>query len=100
MKRNSPPEGLGGFVPDCGPRHLGNVAKQEIDMRSLIQCTEAFELSASISQHGPVGYHLKLIGFIPSANHPEEQVRFQGMFSKTELQALRDFLDAAIKESA
>jgi hypothetical protein len=68
-------------------------------MRSLIQCTEAFELSASISQHGPVGYHLKLIGFIPSAIHPEEQVRFQGIFSKTELEALRDFLDAAIKES-
>ena len=69
-------------------------------MRSLIQCTEAFELSASISQHGPVGYHFKLIGFIPSANHPDEQVRFQGMFSKTELKALRDFFDAAIKESA
>jgi hypothetical protein len=68
-------------------------------MRSLIQCTEAFELSASISQHGPVGYHLKLIGFIPSAIHPEEQVRFQGIFSKTELEALRDFLDTAIKES-
>ena len=69
-------------------------------MRSLIQCTEAFELSASTSQHGPIGYHLKLIGFIPSANHPEEQVRFQGMFTKTELQAFRDFLDAAIKEPA
>jgi hypothetical protein len=69
-------------------------------MRSLIQCTEAFELSASISQHGPIGYQLKLIGFIPSANHPEEQVRFQGIFSKIELEALRDFLVAAIKESA
>jgi hypothetical protein len=68
-------------------------------MRSLIQCTKAFELSASISQHGPVGYHLKLIGFIPGANHPEEQVRFQGIFSKIELEALRDFLDAPIKES-
>ena len=69
-------------------------------MRSLIQCSEAFELSASISQHESLGYHLKLIGFMPSVNHPEEQVRFQGMFTKTELQALRDFLDAAIKESA
>ena len=98
--RTGRPKRLGGFVPDCGPRHTGNVAKQEIEMRSLIQCTEAFELSVSISQHGPVGYHLKLIGFIPSANHPEEQVRFQGMFTKTERQALRDFLDAAIKESA
>ena len=68
-------------------------------MRSLIQCTEAFELSASISQQGSFVYHFKLIGFIPSANHPEEQVRFQGMFTKTELQALKDFLDAAIKES-
>ena len=68
-------------------------------MRSLIQCTEAFELSASISQYGSLGYHLKLVSFIPSANHPEEQVRFQGMFSKTELQALIDFLDVAIKES-
>ena len=97
--RTGRPKRLRGFVPDCGPRHTGNVAKQEIDMRSLIQCTEAFELSASTSQHGPIGYHLKLIGFIPSANHPEEQIRFQGMFTKTELQALRDFLDAAIKES-
>jgi hypothetical protein len=68
-------------------------------MRSLIQCTEAFELSASISQKGSLGYHLKLIGFIPSAIHPEEQVRFQGMFTKTELQAFRDFLDAVVKES-
>ena len=99
MKRNSPPEGLGRFVLDCGPRHTGNVAKQEIDMRSLIQCTEAFELSASISQKGSLGYHLKLVSFIPSANHPEEQVRFQGMFTKTELQVFRDFLDAVVKES-
>jgi hypothetical protein len=25
----SPHYGLGGFVPDCGPRHKGDVAKQE-----------------------------------------------------------------------
>jgi hypothetical protein len=29
MNRNSPPKGLGGFVPDCGPRHIGKAAKQE-----------------------------------------------------------------------
>ena len=68
-------------------------------MRSLIQCTEAFELSASITAHSSCGHHLKLIGFIPSVNHPKEQVCFQGMFTKTELQALIDFLDGAIKES-
>lgn len=67
-------------------------------MRSIIQCTDAFELSASVTNHEPYGFNFQFISFIPSANRPEEHIRFQGHFSREELIALRDFLDKAIKE--
>jgi hypothetical protein len=69
-------------------------------MRSIVQCTDAFELSASVTNHEPYGFNFQFISFIPSANRPEEHIRFQGQFSQKELIALRDFLDAAIKEVA
>ena len=67
-------------------------------MRSIVQCTDAFELSASVTNHEPYGFNFQLISFIPSANRPEEYTRFQGQFSQIELIALRNFLDKAIKE--
>jgi hypothetical protein len=67
-------------------------------MRSIVQCTDAFELSASVTDHQPYGFNFQLISFIPNANRPEEHIRFQGQFSQKELIALRDFLDKAIKE--
>ena len=67
-------------------------------MRSIVQCTDAFELSASITNHEPYGFNFRLISLIPSANRPEEHTRFQGQFSQRELIALRNFLDQAIKE--
>jgi hypothetical protein len=67
-------------------------------MRSIVQCTDAFELSASVTNHKPYGFNFRLISFIPSANRPEEHTKFQGQFSQKELIALRNFLDQAIKE--
>ena len=69
-------------------------------MRSIVQCTDAFELSASVTNHEPYGFNFQFISFISSANRPEEHIRFQGQFSQKELIALRDFLDEAIKEVA
>ena len=67
-------------------------------MRSIVQCTDAFELSASVTNHEPYGFNFQLISFIPCANRPEEHIKFQGQFSQKELFALRNFLDKAIKE--
>jgi len=44
LNRNSPPQGLGGFVPDCGPRHKGNVAKQDRNMSFLDRNKSNFEV--------------------------------------------------------
>ena len=69
-------------------------------MRSIVQCTDAFELLACVTNHEPYGFNFQFISFIPSANRPEEHIRFQGQFSQKELIALRDFLDETIKEVA
>ena len=67
-------------------------------MRSIVQCTDAFKLSASVTNHEPYGFNFQLISFIPSANRPEEHIKFRGQFSQKELIALKNFLDQAIKE--
>jgi len=61
----------------------------------LIQSTPAYELSADIIPT-PYGHNLKLISFVPSARRPEEQVKFQGLFSSAELTALRDCINRAL----
>jgi len=61
-------------------------------MRSTIQATAAYELSAEITDTG-YGHHLRLISLVPVARNPEEQVRFQGTFSRQELAGLRELLD-------
>ena len=65
-------------------------------MRSLIQATPAYELSADIasSRHG---HSLRLISFMPTARQPQERVKFQAVFSTAELLALRALLDQALE---
>lgn len=63
-------------------------------MRSLIQATPAFELSIDITTTSH-GHSLKLISFVPTARHPENQVKFHGVFSTAELKTLRDALNQA-----
>lgn len=68
-------------------------------MRSIIQATQAYELSVDIatSRHG---HSLKLISFVPSARHPEDHVQFQSVFSEPELTALRDALSQVLEATS
>ena len=64
-------------------------------MRSLIQATPAYELSVDITTTAH-GHSLRLISFVPTARHPEDHVKFQGVFSAAELKSLRDALNQAL----
>ena len=68
-------------------------------MRSLIQATPAYELSIDITTSAP-GHSLRLISYVPTARRPEDQVKFQGVFSTAELKSLRDALDQALAPEA
>jgi len=77
------------------PTHV-KAAKQEKFMRSLIQATPAYELSVDIATSAH-GHSLRLISFVPTARRPEDQVKFQGVFSTTELKSLRDALNRVLE---
>ena len=64
-------------------------------MRSLVQATPAYELSVDIANTA-YGHSLRLISFVPTARRLEDQVKFQGLFSSTELQKLRDTINQAL----
>jgi hypothetical protein len=68
-------------------------------MRSLIQATQAYELSVDIATT-PQWHSLRLISFVPTARRPEDHVKFQGVFSTAEITALRDALDQALQADA
>lgn len=55
----------------------------------------AYELRAEI-RHTAYGHHIRLLSFVPSARRPEEQVKFEGLFSTDQLRALRDLIDLEI----
>jgi hypothetical protein len=61
-------------------------------MRSLIQATSAYELSIDLTTT-TLGHSLRLISFVPTARRPEEQVKFQGVFTTAEIEALRNALN-------
>ncbi len=64
-------------------------------MRSLVQATPAYELSVDIASTA-YGHSLRFISFVPTARRPEDQVKFQGLFSSAELQSLRDTINQAL----
>lgn len=68
-------------------------------MRSTVQATPAYELSIDIttSVHG---HSLKLISFVPTARRPEDQVKFQGLFSTAELKLLGEAFNQALAREA
>lgn len=68
-------------------------------MRSLFQATLAYELSVDITTTA-YGHSLRLISFVPTARHPEDHVKFQGVFSTAELESLRDALNQALAQEA
>lgn len=65
-------------------------------MRSLIQTTLAYELSVDITTTSH-GHSLKWISHVPIARRPEDQVKFQGIFSTAEIQLLRDALNQVLE---
>ena len=65
-------------------------------MRSLIQATPAYELSIDITTSAH-GHSLRLISYVPTARRPEDQVKFQGVFSTAELKSLRDALNQVLE---
>ena len=44
----------------------------------------------------PNGHHVRFLSFFPSARRPEDQVKFQGLFSTDELRSLRDLIEREI----
>ena len=90
------PKGRGDLFHLAAPDTPSNAAKQEIQMHSIFHSSPAYELSAQV-QYTPLGSQLSFISFVPTANRPEAQVKFQACLSKPELQALRDCLDQALK---
>jgi hypothetical protein len=64
-------------------------------MRSLIQATPAYELSIDLTTT-PLGHSVRLISFVPTARRPEEQVKFQGVFTTAEIEALRNALNQVL----
>ena len=64
-------------------------------MRSLIQATPAYELSIDLTTT-PLGHSLRLVSFVPTARRPEDQVKFQGVFTTAELNSLRNALNQAL----
>lgn len=68
-------------------------------MQATIQSSPAFELLADLTrtEHG---HSLKLISFVPSARRPEQQVKFQGLFTDAELRTLRDLIDQSLEVQA
>jgi hypothetical protein len=68
-------------------------------MRSLIQSTPAYELSADIAS-SRLGHSLRFISFVPTARRPEEHVKLQALLSTAELRALRALLDQALEAAS
>lgn len=68
-------------------------------MQATIQSSPAFELLADLTrtEHG---HSLKLISFVPSARRPEQQVKFQGLFTDAELRTLRNLIDQSLEVQA
>lgn len=86
----------GELIRIAAPDTPSNAAKEEGAMRSLIQSTPAYELSADIAS-SRLGHSLRLISFVPTARRPEEHVKFQAVLSTVELRALRALLDQALE---
>ena len=65
------------------PVQLNLLSRPAYELRAEIRCT-------------PYGHHVRFLSFVPSARRPEEQVKFQGLFSTDQLRALRDLIDREI----
>jgi hypothetical protein len=65
-------------------------------MQATIQSTPAYQLNAEPTQSA-LGHNLKFTSFVPTARRPEQQVKFQGVFTTDELRVLRDLIDQELQ---
>ena len=70
-----------------------------VDLPQPVQETlffgSAYELRMEM-RHTRYGHLVRFSSFVPSARRPEEQVKFQGLFSTEQLRALRDLINREI----
>ena len=78
------------------PTRLDSTFDSSQPVQASLLCGPAYELRAEI-RHTPYGHHVRFLSFVPSARRPEEQVKFQGLFSADQLRALRDLIDREIR---
>ena len=73
--------------------------ERTFDLLQPVQATllsePAYELRAEI-RHTQYGHHVRFLSFVPSARRPEQQVKFEGLFSADQLRALRDLINQKI----
>ena len=85
--------------PTCPQPLTPTRLERTFELPQPIQATllsgPAYELRAEI-RHTVYGHHVRLLSFVPSARRPEEQVKFEGLFSTDQLRGLRDLIDLEI----
>ena len=82
-------------TPPASPTRFERTLDQRRPAQVILTTGPAYELKAEICRT-PYGHHLRFCSFVPSARRPEEQVKFQGLFSNDQLRALRDLIDRAL----
>ena len=80
--------------PACPTTHERTLELSE-PVRAILLSGPAYALTAEIRTTAH-GHNLQLLSFVPSARRPEEQVRYQGLFSTDQLRSLRDLIDREI----
>lgn len=88
------------FGQPVGRRPVGSTrekltADQPQSGQALLISGPAYALRAELLRT-PYGRHLRFVSFVASARRPEDQVKFQGLFSADQLRALRNLIDREI----
>ena len=81
--------------PTPSPTRLECTIDSPQPVQASLLCGPAYELRAEIHQT-PYVHHVRFFSFVPPARRPEEQVKFQGLFSTDQLRVLRDLIDREI----
>lgn len=98
MTRSQSSTGLAASIhptPTPSPTRLDSTFDLSPPVQAALLSGLAYELRAEI-RHTRYGHHVRFLSFVPSAQRPEEQVKFQGLFSTDQLRALRDLIDQEI----
>ena len=61
------------------------------------QSSDNYQLALTI-RPAPYCHHLKFSSFVPTATRPQEQLRFQLLLTRQEMQALHQALGQALEE--